>query len=344
LQEIAFRKRIVFCRRGVGHIPKELTHWHIAREALRRGIPQEVGEIIASNLPLYYIGAIVHDMAFYDLSKTSEASIERFANQLHGVAGEDTLAPLIEIMEMALSQTNKQASLAFLLGMLTHFVADSMFHPMIYYMSGNYFADDQKERSKAVFRHRLLETAIDLWLQRVDPMEYPTDLNRLWREAGEPARQVFKLLVAKYTNHREKNIIAHFNKAWRNYRFLQTAFSWSIPYQVLTLFRRCGYSEAAKLEALFYKQPLDLSFFDRTLDWLHPVTGEPNKMTLNQLYDLSVKKVIKLFNHLGKHSVEMWPFILRELAPLSLDSGLSYVPVKKMKYFRKEPIEHGLGI
>ncbi|SHI01511.1 zinc dependent phospholipase C family protein [Desulfosporosinus lacus] len=323
-------------------MPKEFTHWHIAREALQRGAPIEVGEIIASNPALYYIGAIAHDIPFYDLSEPSEVSIERIANQLHGAAGENTLAPLCEIMERALSQTNKQGSFAFLLGMLTHYVADSMFHPMVYYMSGNYFADDLEERSKAVFRHRLLETAIDLWLQTIEPMEYPVDLNHLWREAGEPGRQALKLLATHYTYQGDKGILIHFMKAWRNHRFLQTAFSWSIPWRALTIYRHYGHPKAEKLEALFYSQPLDLSFFGESLSWLHPVSGESNEMSLKQLYDLSVNKVIILFEQLAKHPIEKWHLHLRELPPLSLDSGLPYVPVAQMKFFRTEPIEHHL--
>ena len=323
-------------------MPKEITHWHIARKALQRGIPVEVGKIIASNPALYYIGAIAHDIPFYDLSKPSEASIERMANQLHGVNGENTLVPLIEIMETALSQNHKQASLAFLLGMLTHFIADSMFHPMVYYMSGNYYANDLEEQSKAIFRHRLLETAIDLWSSRLDPMEYPVDLNHLWREAGEPGRQAFKLLVEHFTYQGDKSLQAHFKKAWRNHRFLQTAFSWSIPWRVLALYRRYRHPALEKLEALFYLQPLDLSFFNGTLDWLHPVSGELNQMSLDELYDLSVKKVIILFEQLAEQPIDNWPLLLRELPPLSLDSGLPYIPVGQMKYFRTQPIEYGL--
>jgi len=325
-------------------VPKELTHWHIARATLQRGVPVKVGEIIASHPALYYIGAIAHDIAFYDLSKPSEASIERVANQLHGVDGENTLVPLSEMMDTALSQNNSQALLAFLLGMLTHFVADSTFHPMVYYMSGNYFAEDPLERSKAVFRHRLMETAIDLWLETADPIEYPSDLIHLGREAGEAGRQAFKLLVGYYACPGDKNIMAHFKKAWRNHRFLQTAFSWSTPWRVLALYRRCGHPSVETLEALFYPQPLDLTFFDAKLDWLNPVTGEGNKMTLEQLYDLSVTKVIALFEQLGTQSVENWPSLLRRLPPLSLDSGLCYVPVSHMKYFRTEPIEHRLRV
>jgi len=325
-------------------VPKELTHWHIAREALQRGVPVKVGEIIASNPALYYIGAIAHDIAFYDLSKPSEARIERVANQLHGVDGENTLVPLSEMMINALGQNNSQALLAFLLGMLTHFVADSTFHPMVYYMSGNYFAEDPEDRGKAVFRHRLVETAIDLWLETVNPIEYPADLIHLWREAGEDGRQALKLLVGYYSYLGDKKLIGRFRKAWRNHRFLQTAFSWSIPWRVLALYRRFGHLSVERLEALFYPQPLDLSFFDANLEWLHPVTGEANNMTLEELYDSSANKVIALFEQLGAEPLENWPKLLRTLPPLSLDSGLCYVPVTQMRYFRTEPIERRLRV
>ncbi len=324
-------------------MPKELTHWHIAREALQRGVPVMVGEIIASHPALYYIGAIAHDIGFYDFSKPSEASLERVANQLHGVDGENTLVPLSGMMDTALSQNNSQALFAFLLGMLTHFVVDSTFHPMVYYMSGNYFAEDPLERSKAVFRHRLMETAIDLWLETANPIEYPSDLIHLGHEAGETGRHAFKLLVGYYA-YGDKEIMGNFEKAWRNHRFLQTAFSWSVPWRVLALYRRLGHPSVEKLEALFYPQPLDLTFFDAKLDWIHPVTGEANKMTLEQLYDLSVTKVIALFEQLGTQSRENWPLLLRRLPPVSLDSGLCYVPVSHMKYFWTEPIEQRLRV
>jgi len=327
-------------------VPKELTHWHIAREVLRRGAPAQVGGIIECNPELYYFGTIAHDIAFYDFSKPTEGNIERIGNQLHGVDGENTLVPLIEMMEMALSHNNRSTSaqLAFMLGMLTHFVTDSTFHPMVYYMSGNYFAEDPEERSKAVFRHRLFETAIDRWLETIDPLKPSFDLIHLWRDTGEAGREAFELLVGHYANLGDKIIMSHFKKAWRNHRLLQTAFSWSAPWRILTFYRRFGHPSVEKYEALFYSQPLNLSFLDSSLDWLHPVTGAPHDMTLKELYDVSVEKVITLFERLNTQAVEKWPLLLRELQPLSLDSGLPYVPVTQMKYFRAEPIEHRLRI
>lgn len=325
-------------------MPKELTHWHIAREALRRGVPAQVGKIIEFSPALYYFGAIAHDIASYDFSKPPEANIERIANQLHGVDGENTLVPLIVMMERALSQNNKHTQLAFMLGMLTHFVADSTFHPMVYYMSGNYFAEDPEERSKAVFRHRLFETAIDLWLETIDPIKYSFNLIHIWRETGEAGQEAFELLVGHYANLGDKNIMSHFKKALENYRLLQTAFSWSTPWRILAFYRRFVDQSVEKYEALFYSQPLNLSFFDSSLDWLHPVTGAPHDMTLKELYNVSVEKVITLFERLDTQAIEKWPLLLRELQPLSLDSGLPYAQVTQMKYFRTEPIEHRLRI
>jgi len=328
-------------------VPKELTHWHIARAVLHRGVPAPVGELIACNPALYYFGAIAHDIGFYDFSKPTEANIERAANQLHGVDGEDTLEPLIKMMEIALSQNNKRNQLAFLLGMLTHFVADSTFHPMVYYMSGNYFAEVPEERGKAVFRHRLLETAIDLWLENVEPLKYPLDLITLWRETGEAGREAVELLVGHYARQgdtSDTSIGELVKKAWRNHRLLQNAFSWSAPRRILALYRRFGHPSVEKYEALFYPQPLNLSFFDSSLDWLHPVTGVPYAMTLEDLLDESVAKIITLFERLNTQSIVKWPLLLRELQPLSLDSGLPNVSVTQMKHFRTEPIEQGLQV
>ena len=311
---------------------------------MRREGSTQVGELISDSPALYYIGAIAHDIAFYDLSKPSEANLELVANQLHGVDGENTLNPLIKMMEIAFSKTNKRTQLAFILGMLTHFVADSTFHPMVYYLSGNYFAEDLEARDKAVFRHRLLETAIDLWLDTVYPLEASFDLIHLWRETGEAGREAFELLVGHYAQLGDKSIRAHFTKAWRNHRFLQTAFSWSTPRRILALYRRFGHPTVEKYEALFYSQPLNLSLFESSLDWLHPVTGAPKKTTLEELYEESVEKVITLFERLNNQALEKWPLLLSEFHPLSLGSGLPYVAVNQMKYFSPAPIEQRLRV
>lgn len=323
-------------------MPKELTHWHVAKKALSSNLPPRIHQIIQQNLELYYLGAVAHDIPFYDLSQPPEVSLERIGNEMHGVSGENTLVPLIDILERALRRGDRVHLLCFVLGMLTHYVVDSTFHPFVYYLSGNYFDQNTQKRAKAVFRHRLLETGIDLWLETSEPMDYPTNLASLWRRAGTEGKEAFSLLVRHFTMEGDKGTPAHFKSAWRNHRILQSLFRKTIPWRILTLYRRIGHPGAEKLEALFYPQPLNLSIFASSFTWRHPVTGEKYNDTLEEIYKTSIEKVITLFLKLGDKSEWEWPEILSQMKPLSLDSGLVYCPAKEMKYFMAEPIENKL--
>lgn len=320
-------------------MPKELTHWHVARGALHSDIPGQVREIITDNPELFYLGAVAHDIPFYDLSQPPETSIERIGELLHGVNGENTLLPLIDFTEKSLALRSAQYLLSFILGMLTHYITDSIFHPMVYYLSGNYYDKDNNLRSKAIFRHRLLETAIDLWLETEEPLDYPLNLAALWRKTGPRGHQALSLIVEHYTVAGDKGIAAHFRSAWRNHRIFQAAFKWSIPWRILSFYRRFGHPGVEKHVALFYPQPLDLSLFNTVFVWSHPVTGEQYAMTLGEIYKTAIERVVSLFTELGAQSISKWPQVLREQKPYSLDSGLPYVPVSDMKYFAGEPIE-----
>lgn len=319
-------------------MPKELTHWQVARRAFQGEIKVSIRDIIASAAHLYYMGAVAHDIPFYDLSTPAEASLERVGNYLHGVNGENTLVPLQDILTAALKDPEKRYLLSFFLGMLTHYVTDSTFHPAVYYLSGNYFDSDPVRRSKAVFRHRLLETGLDLWLETREPLTYPKSLAGLWRSSGKQGEEALGLLIGRYTVEGDQEIRKHFQKAWRNQRLLQTAFKWSVPWRILRFYRHLGHPGSEKLEALFYPQPLNLSFFDTCLAWRHPVSGELHETRLEELFAESVTKVINLFNKLGERPPDAWLDYLYTLPPVSLDSGLAYVAVKEMKYFLEEDI------
>jgi len=323
-------------------MPKELTHWHVAGRALAQIPDNLAGRLIQAYPALYYLGATAHDTAFYDLSRPAEASLERVGNLLHGVNGENTLVPLIDMLTKALLQEQPEPLLSFVLGMLTHYLADSTFHPFVYYFSGNYFDEDPEKRAKAVFRHRLLETALDAWFGTVDPMEYPHNLALLWRECGADGRRALTLLIDRYAYAGDRDTVAHFKQAWRNHRLLQAAFRWSVPWRLLDVYRRFGHPGVEKIEALFYPQPLDLSIFQDSLVWRHPVSGEEQAATIHEIFLASVTKVVELFSWLGSQACASWPGLLRELPPLSLDTGLAYVPVAEMRYFYGEPIESKL--
>lgn len=323
-------------------MPKELTHWQVARGALEGGLPGPLKGMLQEHLPLYYLGAVAHDIPFYDLTEPAEVSLERVGNLLHGVNGENTLVPLLDILVSALEQEEPEPFLSFFLGMLTHFFTDSTFHPAVYYFSGNYFDPDTVQQGRAVFRHRLLETGMDLWLETLKPLDYPKTLVRLWRDAGEQGKRALALLVNHYQAEGEVTLTARFRSAWLRHRIFQAAFRWSVPWQVLRVYRHLGHPGVEKLEALFYHQPLELSFFRSIPEWQHPVTGERFQAGLGELFAESIDKTLSLFRRLGVRPFQAWPEVVREISPLSLDSGLTYVGVKEMRYFSKLPLEKRL--
>lgn len=329
-------------------MPKELTHWHIAKSIHSGEIPGSIAEIICQKPQLYYLGAIAHDIPFYDLSKSTKTSIKYIGDQLHGAEGENTLVPIIAMLEKALLKKPPEALLAFFLGMLTHYTADSTFHPLIFYLSGNYYDNDYQQRSKAVFRHHLLETALDLWLEANEAIDYPTGLSKLAREAGDDGRQALDLIAGYYSGTkdqpRKRLVRRHYKLAWLNHRFFHKAFRYRVPYRIISVYRHLGHPEAAELEALFYTQVLNLAYLESRFHWKHPVTGESKLTAFRELFEESVQKSAAIFCRLGTCPAEDWPGILRSLDPLSLDSGLAGVPVSRMKFFSKEPIEGKLRL
>jgi hypothetical protein len=331
-------------------LPKELTHWHIAHSVLTAGSAGTVEAIIRAKPELYYLGAIAYDTAFYDLSLSGKYDISYLGDRLHGAQGENTLTPLLTMLEKARPAGRPAALLSFILGMLTHFLADSTFHPLIFYLTGNYYDLDAQRCSQAVFRHRLLETALDLWLESKEAPEqrdFPRSVAQLSRAAGKEGTQVLNLLadcLASPENSPDNHIQRHFRSAWRKHRIMHIVFQRTLPYRLLSLYRRWGHPEVRKLEALFYRQPINLTYFQNSLTWQHPVSGKKKTTTFGEIYEQSITRACALFKMLDSSPFQEWSNVLTRLEPLSLDSGLASIGVSSMNFFSEEPIEDKLRL
>ncbi len=326
-------------------MPKEITHWHVAQAVLGRKIPVKLAGMIEKNPHLYYLGSVAHDIPFYDLTEPSKFSLERVGDMLHGVNGENTLYPMVSLLKRGASrEIIEQGYLhSFLLGMLTHYVVDSSFHPFVYYLSGNYYALDSNQRAKAVFRHRLFETGLDVWLQTNNPLVYPVNLLKLARNSGKSGKNILTYLAEHYSMPQDKNFIFKFRTAWFNHCLMQALFSRSIPWKLLQMYKQLGHQGVEKIEALFYPQPFNTSFYELKVEWRHPVTGEISENSTSELYNKSIESVAALFNRIGDNP-EDWPMILSQMDALSLDTGLPMTKVKDMKFFCPEAIEYKLRL
>lgn len=135
-------------------MPKELTHWIIAEEALKN-LPDSsrIKPILIKNHDCYLAGAVLPDTLLHLFNGKHAKTALSLANKFHDCHG-NCFAPLIALEEKYGAKLS-DAQLACVLGIITHCKADALFHPFVYYQSGN-----------DIGKHYALETNIDIYLQQ----------------------------------------------------------------------------------------------------------------------------------------------------------------------------------
>lgn len=143
---------------------KELTHILIATDVLKRlkGSGQQLlAQVIHENLPAFYLGAIIPDAFFYDVFpfRLNPKKYIRISRSLHlkETADNDQKA-MSFFRSIAINPCAWSLKLAFSAGIITHTVADRIFHEDIEYYTTTW----EETGAIATATHREIETLIDL--------------------------------------------------------------------------------------------------------------------------------------------------------------------------------------
>lgn len=134
-------------------MPKENTHLLFAYRVLDEFRETDILQEVSSHLSHYLLGSIIPDTFYYSGRKP----IERISESFHGKTGNPTNTVILSVLDAA----RRPDDIAFILGYLTHCALDIAFHPVIYYLSGNYYDEVPQKRTHAVYLHRHLETCLD---------------------------------------------------------------------------------------------------------------------------------------------------------------------------------------
>lgn len=149
-------------------MPKELTHIFIAQDVVQK--VNEAGQsllaqVINRHLGAYYLGSIIPDALYYDVppfrlnprkymwvsrafhKKEKAKNDQKAVHLFHSIAGNPRIWPL---------------KMAFAAGVITHTVADRIFHELI----EDYTSTWGEEGTVAMATHREIETLIDMILLR----------------------------------------------------------------------------------------------------------------------------------------------------------------------------------
>ena len=126
-------------------MPAFYTHYTIAKETLRR-LPNTIYTEIRPHLSLYFFGAQGADFCFF--YPFFSKKIGNFGSYLHRHGGYPTLRVMQEF------STRSAPLFSYALGYITHYAADSTFHPFIYALAG-----------QSHLLHSRLENTLDIYLK-----------------------------------------------------------------------------------------------------------------------------------------------------------------------------------
>ncbi|MCX7982734.1 MAG: zinc dependent phospholipase C family protein [Syntrophales bacterium] len=302
-------------------MPKEVTHWLVAKETAKslEGTPAgDAANIYPHSLLL---GAVFPDIMFYARGRN-----RMHAHYYHGWEGRDTNY-LLRQAAKRLNGLESTAWLSLLVGMISHVVTDTVFHPLVYYVTGNYEAKSDRERNLAIMAHRQFECLLDVFFARRE------NLPKIKLKDVVAHLEISVPDVAGLDPPAENE----FPRALNNFALVQRYFSQPLMTEIFDLLDSMCPLSWRKVSALFYRRSLDdyLPILSRPFFYHHPVTGEKEQASVADLFRQSVI--------LGKERVGLMMAALAEGSPvftekgMSLSFGVEGIP----RYFAAQPFFGG---
>ncbi|MCB0323078.1 MAG: zinc dependent phospholipase C family protein [Bdellovibrionales bacterium] len=345
-------------------MPREIVHWSIlegAREKLSS--LDAVARLLDEHRAMAYLGAVAHDAPYY--YRFGGDPFEHVAELLHGSEGNDTFIPL-RVLASAISRDEMPAERAplwsFLLGLVSHAVTDWVFHPLVYYFTGDYNDGQKEQRRLARLRHRLLETYLEaIFVSRREFLEQGRIL-RLMKRTGDALQPMSSLLDSILTAEAfpyfedgtseavelgARMKVDAANGRWydalRYLGYLQAAFLSPSASRGARLLAHIAPGQVAQYEVLFNGlRRAPYPRLEQPLRYQNPVTGEEYTVSVFDLAAEATEECAALFRRfepLVSGEVRRAEEILGGLKGKSLSFGLPGVSTTEAKYFSAYGLE-----
>lgn len=267
-------------------MPKELTHWILADRTLA-GLSNgsRLRDLILAYHDCYLGGAILPDTLLHHVRGPHAAIALALANRFHDTAG-NSFAPLIQA-EKRCPDGLPPATLACLLGVITHMQADIVFHPFVYALTGTTRIGD----------HYRLETDMDVHFLRhgaKPAVRYVADL------VSAATRPILVDTCALLFDPESQLPRQSLEQALRHHCRFQGMYDctfWKLAVGLASLLTGAPFRQQRHL---FYplKGAGAVKQVNDAVEWRHPVSGEPRRTSLEQLADDTVQRCVTLFEHI----------------------------------------------
>jgi hypothetical protein len=293
-------------------MPREITHWLILDDA-KKMLP--TSDLSAASKCMYnfpaaaYLGAIAHDAPYY-LRWGKDRAFEMLAESLHGSYKEDTFDPVRDLAREIVcidDLRKREMHWSFLLGFISHYIVDVVFHPMVLYFTGNYYHKDYDKRKKAQTHHRMFEVYLDSWFRDKCGLWNQFLISEVIDELGDDFFIICSLLEKILIPEKRDSIRAQLSEIslehnrWKRSFLtmsdLQKLFFSNFVGMIVRIGNKLTFDKFSRVDSLFsYNRWESLKFFNANLDYLNPLTGVPNSLSVTQLREMAALETLGIFN------------------------------------------------
>ncbi len=276
-------------------MPKEITHWLIAQEVLLT-LPQDstLRSILSAHRNLYSTSAILLDTPYYCLGRQCH-KVKKSADHLHNLQS-NTFEPLTQLLE-AKSYLSFGAELSFISGIISHIIADSIFHPFVSALSG---PESGLKSLNNTALHRHIETEIDLIFLKESQL-FGGNLLRTHVMNLEVHKNDLATVLAIFFGMHDKQSCLLMKKSLRNHCLIQSLFYKKWPTWPLIWLNILKLCPTEHILALYYtyakKKPPVLNC--QPVTYQHPVSADTVSMTVEGLKSRAVEEISVIFSLLA---------------------------------------------
>lgn len=324
-------------------MPKEITHIILA-EQMREKLPRDVGELLHSHAQEYFFGSTAPDLFYYDVPTPFDAtpSSEIISETLHGRMGNKNNEHIFWMLDRMKKLDQQDRYFAFIAGYLSHIAADTIFHPMVYSRTGNYFDLDPAERKRSRARHRVLETSLDLYLLSESGRTLRgLGLLRLLRVPEDFSRSLMNLFSLSLSEiyHPDLAVSRGALRSVLKSRLIIAMTLSPIAYKFFSWSNRILSRKHNDLINLFYPPKPAAIDFETSAQIPHPITGNPYPSRIEELRSMATSRGIAYIAAASAY----WKGTISDtelraaLPPLSLNSGMQCTTVESMIHYEILP-------
>lgn len=278
-------------------MPKELAHWTLAAKVSGKLKKTSLFFKPVQQFPnLFLYGAIAPDTPYTYVFGPENRWVQNLSSRFH-CSSRRALVPVLDFLEQC-SQKDP-AALAFSAGLICHIIADTIFHPLVEYYSGDMDRDEG-----AVTRHHLFETAMDYYFWKYSDDLNRVSVHRILKKTAVPYSWLIQYLTALFdiTDDPRSRYI---HPALLSHRLYQYLFRSRPVVSFFDSMHQKNRLIPARNHALMYpfKSPVTLPFFETDIYYRHPADGSEAVTTLAALAGQTANHALAVLDLVDEHLI-----------------------------------------